>query len=87
MNHPHAPDRELQAARTYYSAFGVAIVVVGAFIAIGGRMLLVGAVTMGFGALFAALGTLAPASLCLNVARADDHLQTLMREERDDGEI
>ena len=87
MSHRHSFDRELESARRYYSAYGVGVVLFGAFVAVVGRLSVVGFMVMGIGAVFALLGTIAPASICLRVATADEEYKSMKRIEDEDGEI
>jgi hypothetical protein len=87
MDQRQSPDRELKSARFHYSIIGITIASVGAFIAIAGQLFIVGAFVVAVGALAAFVGTIAPASVCLRIARADDEYQRLKRLKADDGEI
>jgi len=56
-------------------------------VAVVGRLSVVGFMVMGIGAVFALLGTIAPASICLRVATADEEYKSMKRIEDEDGEI
>ena len=87
MNSQPPPQRELQAARNYYSYAGVGLVAVGALLGLAAGSFVIGGAAMILGAVAAALGTLAPESVCLAVARADQPFQDFLRRDDQDDDF